>query len=180
MKQSGIEIVGITGPLCTMSYDTKTKRLSLPKMKMYDETVALVRNIERYEAESKNRKCMFHDYLFLMLDLIVTNEDFEFLSAECGVIDNGCGSRGFEMWTALNVHVTVVSSSKDHNEMKEAINKRCKLRRYRMWSEFRTRFLSKPWFTLSAIAAILVTVATLIQTYAAVIGTNGMQPHYKP
>ena len=180
LKQSGIKIVGVTSPLYTMSYDTKTKQLSLPKMRMYDETVALVRNIARYEEYSQEDKCMFHDYIFFMLDLIDTAQDFKFLSTKCGVIDNECGSRGFEMWNALNQNLAILPSSKEHNAMKEAINKRYKLHRYRMWSEFKTLFLSRPWLTVSAIAAILVTVATLIQTYAGVINTNGMKPHYNP
>jgi hypothetical protein len=48
--------------------------------------------------------------------------------------------------------------------------------RHRLWSEFKTLFLSRPWYTISVIAVTLVTVATLIQTYAAVIGSNKMKP----
>jgi hypothetical protein len=51
-------------------------------------------------------------------------------------------------------------------------------RRNKLLYEFVRLFFSRQWFVLSVIAATLVIVATLIQTYVNVIGSNGMQPHF--
>ena len=178
LKDSGIRIVGVAGPLCTMSYDVGKKCLYLPKMKLHDETVALVRNLARYEEYYLGgEKCMFHDYVFLMFDLIETNQDIQLLT-QCKAIHNGCGNRAFEMWSALNEGILKRRSSKEHNEMKRNIERRCKLKRYRLWSEFKTLFFSRPWLTLSTIAVVVVTIATLLQTYTAIIGSNRMKPHF--
>jgi hypothetical protein len=179
LRDSGIKIVGVVGALCTMSYNKETRCLTLPKMKIFDQTVPFVRNMARYEEYSDDDKCMFHDYVLFMLDLIETPEDLRFLT-DCDVIHNECGVRGFEMWTGLEQGITAVPSSKEHNEMKGAINRRCKLRQHRFWSELRTLFLSRPWYTLFALAVALITVGTLIQTYAAVIGSDGMKTKFRP
>jgi hypothetical protein len=175
LRDSGIEIRGVVGPLCTMSYNRETKCLSLPKIRIFDETVPFVRNMARYEQYSDIQACntMFHDYVILMLDLIETPEDLKILT-DRGVIRNGCGIRGFETWKALDHGLIDRRSSKEHNRMKRDI--RCGLKRHRFWSEFKTLFFSRPWYTLSALAVTLVTAATLIQTYAAAIGSNGMKP----
>jgi hypothetical protein len=179
LKNSGIQIEGVVGPLCTMSYSKDTKCLSLPKMSIFDQTVPFFRNMAQYEEYSGSNKCMFHDYVLLMLDLIETPEDLRILT-DCGVIQNPSRIRGFEMWKALDQGLALIDSSEEHNQMKRDIRSRCKLRRHRLWSEFRTLFLSKPWLALSALAVTLVTVATLIQTYAAVIGSDGMKPQFNP
>jgi hypothetical protein len=128
LRNSGIQIEGVVGPLCTMSYNKDTKCLSLPKMKIFDQTVAFVRNMAQYEEYSHSRNCMFHDYVLLMLDLIETPEDLTILT-DHGVIHNGCGFRGFEMWKALDQGLSFVDSSEEHNQMKRDINSRCKLKR---------------------------------------------------
>jgi hypothetical protein len=59
--------------------------------------------------------------------------------------------------------------------MKRDIISRCRLR-HRLWSEFQTLFFSRPCYTISAFTVTLMTLATMIQTYAAVIGSNRMKP----
>jgi hypothetical protein len=174
LKDCGIKIQGVGGPLCIMSYKKRTKCLTLPKMAISNGAVLFVRNMARYEQYFRSMNCMFHDYLFLMLDLIVTWEDLKILT-DCDVIPQGCGLTGFEMWKSLDPALGLIYSSKEHNQMKRDIISRCRLR-HRLWSEFKTLFLSRPWYTISVIAVTLVTVATLIQTYAAVIGSNKMKP----
>jgi hypothetical protein len=47
-----------------------------------------------------------------------------------------------------------------------------------MTTDFYNKFCSKPWLVISVISAIILLVATLIQTYVAVIGSYKMQPHF--
>jgi len=94
------------------------------------------------------------------------------------VIDNACGDKGFEMWKTLQEGLVEVDSSQIHHNMKDAIKNRCDRRRPRLWSEFKMVFCSKPWLVLSTIAVVLVTMATLVQTYTAIIGSNKMKPKF--
>jgi hypothetical protein len=58
------------------------------------------------------------------------------------------------------------------------VNKYVGQRRNKLRFEFVKLFCSRPWIVLSVIAASLVTIGTLIQTYVTVIGSNGMLPHF--
>ncbi|KAG0623991.1 hypothetical protein M758_3G215900 [Ceratodon purpureus] len=177
LKHAGVKIEGVGKPLCTMSYNKMSKSLILPKMNIYDETIAFIRNMARYALNVKGSS-MYLDYIFVMLDLIKTPDDMDHL-IKCGVIDNGCGSRAFEKWQPLNEGIIYLRSSSEHNAMKEDINRRYDQKLPKLWREFRTLFCSRPWLVVPVIAATLVTIATLIQTYTAVTGSDRMMPHYK-
>jgi len=110
-----------------------------------------------------------------MLDLIRTSTDLDLL-IDCGVIHNACGIKAFGMWISLEEGLIEVKSSKEHYAMKLDIRRRCKMRRYRLWSEFRILFCSRPWLVVSTTAVVLVTVGTLIQAYTAIIGSHKMKP----
>ena len=176
LRESGIRIKGVPEmPLCTMS--DEGHYLSLPRMNIYDSTISFIRNMGIYE-EQQAGKCMFHDYVLLLLDLIKTSADLELL-IDKGVVYNACGVKAFDKWTALEQGLSEVKSSREHHQMKAAIKKRCEYKRYRLWSEFNARFCSRPWLVLSTIAVVLVTLATLIQTYATIIETDRMKPQFK-
>ena len=130
-----------------------------------------------YEIDYLEDGCMFQDHLFLRIDLIKTYSDVEVLT-ECEVIENHIGVSAFKNWKSLEEGLVKIPSSKAHHDMKEAINRRCRKRRHRYWHEFRILFCSRPWLALSAITVVIVTVATLLQTYVAIIGSNRMKPHY--
>jgi len=175
LMASGIKIKGQPKPLCTMSYENKC--LSLPKMKLYDDTTSFIRNMAYYEVNFVKGGCLFHDYVNLIKDLIKTPGDLEVL-IEAKVIENGCGERAIHILRALDEGFVAVASSTKHYEMIERIERRCRRRRYRLWSEFKEQFCSKPWVVMSTIAITLVTLATLLQTYTAIIGSDRMKPQF--
>jgi len=175
LRCSGITIEGIEGPLELLSY--KDGRLFVPKMKMGNDTLGVARNIAWYET-TRGGHCIFVDYILFMRDLIQTPMDFEFL-VECGVFDCAVQtSIAVEDWRQVGKGLLMRNSSKEHHEMKESIVKRCQLRRYKLWDAFQIEFCSKPWVMISVFTVTLVSVATLIQTYVAVIGCDGMKPHF--
>lgn len=176
LRSSGIAIKGVAGPLELLSYEDAC--LCLPKMEMTDETMGVARNIAWYEYTQKGH-CMFLDYIFLMEDLIQTHMDFDIL-VDCGVFSK-CGvpaATAVAPWRQIGQGLLRRFSSKQHHDMKYNIVKRCKLRRYRLWDAFQIEFCSKPWVLISVFTVALVSAATLIQTYVAVIGSNRMKPHF--
>jgi hypothetical protein len=175
LRCSGITIEGIEGPLELLSY--KDGCLFVPKMNMFDDTLGVARNLAWYETTRKGH-CIFCDYILLMRDLIQTPMDFEVL-VECGVFQCGVQTAiAVEDWRQVGKGLLMGNSSKEHHKMKEHIVERCQLRRYKLWDAFQLEYCSKPWVMISVFTVTLVSVATLIQTYVAVIGSDGMKPHF--
>jgi len=85
-----------------------------------------------------------------------------------------------DMWRSLNEGLWYSYVSKSTIEVAENLYKHCKARKNVTISEFFQLFCSRPWYAESAIAVTLVTLATLVQTYTAVIGSNKMRPHFSP
>ena len=175
LRCSGITIEGIAGPLELLSY--KDGCLFLPKMNMADDTLGVARNIAWHEYTREDH-CIFVDYILFMGNLIQTPVDFEIL-VECGVFHCGVHTAlAVDDWRQVGKGLLMVNSSKEHHDMKETFVKRCKLRRHKLWDAFRIEFCSKPWVMVSVFTVTLVSVATLIQTYVAVISSAGMKPHF--
>ena len=175
LRCSGITIEGIAGPLEKLSY--KDGCLSIPKMIMADSTLGVARNIAWYES-TRMGHCIFVDHILFMRDLIQTPMDFEIL-VECGVFHCGVQTAiAVDDWRQVGKGLLMPNSSKEHHDMKETFVRRCQLRRYKLWDAFQIEFCAKPWVMVSVLTITLVSVATLIQTYVAVIGSNRMKPHF--
>jgi hypothetical protein len=175
LRCSGITIEGIEGPLELLSY--KDGCLVIPKISMTAVALGVARNIAWYETTRKDNY-IFRDYIYFMRYLIQTPMDFEIL-VECGVFDCAVQtSIAVEDWRQVGKGLGTPKSSEEHHKMKESIVKRCQLRRYKLWDTFQLEYCSKPWVVISVITVTLVSVATLIQTYVAVIGSDGMKPHF--
>jgi hypothetical protein len=116
-----------------------------------------------------------------MADLIGSLDDVRLLIKH-GVFINYLGPEMavLDMWRSLNKGLWGGDVSKSTIEVAENLNKRCKSNKNVIITEFSHLFCSRPWYVVSAIAVTLVTLATLIQTYTAVIGSNKMRPHFPP
>jgi hypothetical protein len=115
-----------------------------------------------------------------MGDLIKSLDDVRLLITHGVFIYNGPEMALLDMWRSLNKECWVGNVSKSTIEVAKNLNKHCKSRKNVIITEFSHLFCSRPWYVVSAIAVTLVTLATLIQTYTAVIGSNKMRPHFPP
>ncbi len=120
-------------------------------------------------------------YLQLMGDLIKSLDDVRLLIKH-GVFINCVGPEMavLDLWRGLNKGLWYGNVPKSTIEVAENLNKHCKSRKNVIITEFSQLFCSRPWYVVSAIAVTLVTLATLIQTYTSVIGSNKMRPHFPP
>ncbi len=133
-----------------------------------------------YEIWNTKPPYPFMDYLLLMSQLIKTPEDVSYL-VDCGVIRTYLGTqqRIFQMWERLQSAVSYPTYSNEYTEnIVKLINTHCASKLNVMRTDFYNTFCSKPWLVISVISAIILLVATLIQTYVAVIGSDKMQPHF--
>ncbi len=178
---AGIKIKGVPGTLNMVSFQGGC--LSLPIIKIDDEFETLFRNLEIYECFSLEHEshCTVGGYIQLMVDLVGSLDDVRLLIKH-GVFINQLGPEMavLDMWRSLNKGLWYGRVSKSTIEVAENLNKHCKSRKNVLITEFCQLFCSRPWYVVSAIAVTLVTLATLIQTYTSVIGSNKMRPHFPP
>jgi hypothetical protein len=176
--------VRIKGKEFTCFEDISFERgcLSIPFLRIYDVTVRYLHNLVVHEDLTYGQsKCCARSYTKLMGNLMKTTKDLDLL-VKWGVIEVHVGTHKIvlDKWETIACNVTNPYLTKQFFSTLENINKYVGQRRNKFRFEFMKLFCSRPWIVLSVIAATLVTIATLIQTYDNIIGSNGMQPHFPP
>ncbi len=179
LKKAGLQIQGIPGMVQQVAFENGC--LFLPIMVQSESIESHICNMAAYEVWNTSAPFPFMDYLLLMSQLIKTPEDVSYL-VDCNVIRAYLGTqeRIFRMWERLQsaaVYYQPYSDEYTENIVKP-INKHCASALNVMVTDFYNTFCAKPWLMISVISAIILLVATLIQTYVAVIGSDKMQPHF--
>jgi hypothetical protein len=176
--------VRIKGKVCTCFEDISFERgcLWIPFFCIYDDTERYLRNLVVHEdfTYGQSRGCA-RSYTIFMRDLMKTTEDVDLL-VKWGVIEVHVGTHDIvvDMWKTINYHINAPDLTEEFFSTLTRVNKYVGQKRHKLRFEFLKLFCSRPWFVWSVIAATLVTIATLIQTYVSVIISNGMQPHFAP
>ncbi|KAH9572864.1 hypothetical protein CY35_02G174000 [Sphagnum magellanicum] len=178
---AGIKIKGVPGTLNMVSFQGGC--LSLPIIEIFDSFETVFRNLAIYEYFSLEREshCTIAGYVLLMENLIGNLDDVKLLIKHAVIISYvGPETVVLDTWRSLSKGLWYDKVSASIIEVGEKINKHCKSRKNVIITEFSQLFCSRPWYVVSAIAVTLVTLATLIQTYTSVIGSNKMRPHFPP
>jgi hypothetical protein len=176
--------VRIKGKEFTCFEDISFERgcLWIPFLRIYDTTERYLRNLVVHEELTYSySRCCARSYTIFMRDLMKTTEDVDLLVKE-GVVEVHVGTHDIvvDMWKTINYRINTPDLTEEFFSTLTKVNKYVGQERHKLWFEFLKLFCSRPWFVLSVIAATLVTIATLIQTYVSVISSNGMQPHFPP
>ncbi|CAK9882077.1 unnamed protein product [Sphagnum jensenii] len=177
LKKAGLQIKGIPGMVQQVAF--KNGCLHLPIILHTGSLQSYMCNMAAYESLNTSAPFPFTNYVLLMSHLIKIPEDVSYL-VDCGVIRTDCGTqqRILQTWESLLV-VYPPYSNLFRVDIVEPINRHCASALNKMRTEFYYTFCSKPWLPISVISAIiLLVVATLIQTYVLVIGSDKMQPHF--
>ena len=174
--------VHIKGKEFTCFEDISFERgcISIPFLCIYDTTERYLRNLVVHEQLTYGQsKCCARSYTVFMENLMKSTEDVDLL-VKWGVIQVNVGTHDnvLAMWKNINNHITAPDLTEEFFLTLMKVNQYVGQRRNKLRFEFVKLFCSRPWFVMSVIAATLVTLATLIQTYVNVIGSNGMQPHF--
>jgi hypothetical protein len=178
LKKAGLRIKGIPGMVQQVAF--KDGCLFLPILLQSERKESYICNMAAYDFWNTSPPFPFMDYLLLMSHLIKTPEDVSYL-VDCDVLRTGLGTQQsiFQMWERLQIGVSFPRYSYEYREnIVKPINRHCASPLNVMRTDFYNRFCSKPWLVISVISAIILLVATLIQTYVLVIGSDRMQPHF--
>jgi hypothetical protein len=175
LKKAGLKIKGIPGMVRQVVFENSC--LSLPIMSHSEKLQSYMYNMLAYEYVH-HLPPFFKDYLLLMSQLIKTPEDVSHLIA-CGVIRpyDGTEQLILQMWGSFHINYPRYSIEYKH-KIVYPINRHCASTLNVLVTDFYNTYCSKPWLVISAVSAIVVIVAMLIQTYVLVISSDKMQPHF--
>ena len=169
LYKAGIRFKACDGNISVMKYDKTKLQLHLPRLIVYEGTEDVLRNLLAYEQTSKEGG-EFTMYAVIMDSLIDTTEDLAILT-KARVIVNHLGSDDelVQMWNNMSKNVTIRSCKRLDDIMHDV------LKHYRdpwssMYVEFREKYFSRPWLTISLIVAFLLLLCSLVQTCYTVAG----------
>jgi len=111
-----------------------------------------------------------------MESLMKTPEDVDLL-VKLGILSVHIGSHAMvvDMFKRINCNIPEPRVTAQFLSMIRSVNTFSKQRRNQLWFEFKREYCN-PWIVLSVLAVTFVTIATGIQTYTAVTGSDGMKP----
>ena len=173
LSKVGIRFKACEGNVSVIKYHPMTLHLDLPRIVVYKGTEDVLRNLLAYEQTSKDGG-EFTKYAIIMDSLIDTPEDVAILT-KAGVIVNHLGDDAelVNMWNELYDTNIVIKSCERWDKMTSEV-----LELYRspwrpMYVEFREKYFSKPWLTISLFAGFLLLLVSLVQTGYTVAGYYG-------
>ena len=152
--------------------------LTIPFIDVNDWTEVSLRNLVVYE-DLYLREYTAKISTTIMDDLVKTEDDFKLL-VDSGVLGNNLDDDelgAHRIWKRINNQTSLPLVSEEVHTTLKSINDFAKSKRNLYWFEFKKTFCSRPWL-VQVLTISLVTIATGIQTYSAVIGSNGMKPQF--
>ncbi|RXH72453.1 hypothetical protein DVH24_012137 [Malus domestica] len=139
--------------------------LEIPNLMIEDNTELILRNLIAFE--QCHCDCnYFSDYIFLMDNLVNTPNDVELL-VKNGIVENMLGDNN-EVSTLINSlgkGVLVFRDEFYYATLMKDLNKYYEKPWNKWKADLKQKYFNSPWTTISVIAATLIIILTLIQTY---------------
>ncbi|XP_065638334.1 UPF0481 protein At3g47200-like [Quercus suber] len=145
--------------LLDIAFEFKNGVLEIPRLELYDQTEALIRNVMAFEQYCFGEKTCIRDY-YLFLDCLVnTTRDIDLL-CDKGIIRNYLGDNkaATSLVNKLNIHVSWSGINPNHNHIFKELNDFYKKPSHKWEATFRHQYLSTPWRIASTVAAIILRV----------------------
>ncbi|KAB1214771.1 hypothetical protein CJ030_MR5G017514 [Morella rubra] len=158
-------------------WDIKFKKgtLEIPQLLIHDGTKSLLLNLIAFELCHPDRGNEITSYVFFMDNLINSEQDVAYLHS-CGIIKHWLGSDA-EVAKLFNGLCQEVIFDSSHSYL-SSLSKDMNLYYGRTWNtwraSFKHKYFSNPWAFISFLAAVVLLLLTLLQTFYGVYG------YYKP
>ena len=169
LSRAGIRFRANEGAISVMHYDESNHRFELPRLVVYNGTEDVLRNLLAHEQTSTIRG-EFTKYAVIMDSLIDTPEDVAILT-KAGVLENHLGSdeRLVKLWNDMCITVWNRPCEKWDNMIRDILHHYENPWRP-MYVEFREKYFSRPWLTISLLVAFLLLLFSLLQTGYTIAG----------
>ena len=170
LSKAGIQFKACEGNTLVMNYDKTNCWLKLPCLVVYDGMEDVLRNLIAHEQISKD-EVDFTMYAIIMDSLIDTEQDLAILTG-AKVLENHLGSdeRLVQMWNDMCINISEESYEKIWSSIIKDVMEHYRIQWRFLYVEFRAKFCSRPWLWMSAFAAILLLLLSLLQTIYTVLG----------
>ncbi|XAR64639.1 hypothetical protein NMG60_11008392 [Bertholletia excelsa] len=145
--------------------------IEMPTVSIDDFSSCFMINCVAYEQCRKNCSTHFTTYATLMDCLINTARDVEYLS-DCSIIENYFGTEAevAHFINNLGKDVTFDIDKCYLARLFDEVNEYYKNGWHVQWAGFRYRYFRSPWSFISALAAFVLLVLSVLQTYYTMIG----------
>lgn len=158
-------------------WDVKFKNgiLRIPRLLIHDGTKSLFLNLIAFEQCHLDSSNEITSYVIFMDNLINSPEDVGYLHY-CGIIEHWLGSDGevADLFNRLCQEVVFDSNNSYLSRLSEEVN-RYHDHRWNAWkASLKHTYFSNPWAIISFVAAVVLLVLTLVQTFYGVYG------YYRP
>lgn len=154
------------GRFTEISFNQRTRVLTLPKISLYDGTASYLLNLAAYEVGSfPFSERPISSYIEMMDYLINEVEDVKLLD-DSRVIENQLGSHeeAASIWNKMAFSLPHANTQKDKEVIKK-VNEACMSKWHKLKTAFLDEYLNKkPWLLISIISAFVLLVLTLLQT----------------
>lgn len=144
--------------------------LSIPRLEMEDHTESLLLNLSAFE------QCHYHfdsyivDYVVLMDVLISSLKDVDILMSG-GIIENSLGNKEelAEVFNTICRGTTYQANRLYYSRLCKELNAYYNTPWHRWRATLKHDYFSNPWTIISVIAAVMLLILTVIQTYCTII-----------
>ncbi|KAK1277790.1 UPF0481 protein [Acorus gramineus] len=152
--------------------------MEVPPLHVYDYSNSVFRNLIAFEQctinTTNNGGTPVTDYAMLMDSLVDTAQDVAILHRS-GIIVHGLGSdkevaRLFNRLCNEVCHRESSSVPSMYGGLYVGVEKYCSSDWHRWWAGLKLKYFNSPWAVVSLVAAIVLLVLTLVQTYYSVLG----------
>ncbi|WVZ51367.1 hypothetical protein U9M48_002519 [Paspalum notatum var. saurae] len=144
--------------------------LSMPQLQFYDDTEIIYLNLMAFEWLHPDAEDNVVSYISFMDDVIESEKDVALLRTH-GLFENMVGSdkKVVEIFNILTKLARPQDTGSRLGHLNKKMNAHCKKRRNKWRAIFVNTYLSNPWVFISLMAAIILLVATLLQTVYTIV-----------
>jgi hypothetical protein len=160
----------VSSSKCLLELKFTNGVLTIPNLRLYDETECLFRNLLALEQCHYDFDSYFIDYVRIMNFLIDTTKDVDLLVRKKILVNRlGDNNAVTTLVNNLSTEIFLLVLSDDYFLLCKELNSFYDDRWHRWKATLRRDYLSNPWRTASTIAAIILLVLTLIQIVCSII-----------
>ncbi|XP_078161194.1 UPF0481 protein At3g47200-like [Carex rostrata] len=169
LKQKGLKFTRKSNPKHMLDISFEYGVLKIPTLEITDDTKPIFSNLIAFEqCKYGKENNPFTSFVYLLDNLVNTPNDVTILQ-ECGIIENWLGSEE-ELTHFINQVTEGAGIGDDHYlaELFTEVNKYVESSWHRHRAKLIRDYFSSPWAIISLIAALILLVLTLVQSFFAV------------
>lgn len=154
-------------------FDFKRGVLSMPVMRVHDNTESLYLNLMAFERLHADAGTLVTAYVIFMDDIIVSAKDVAMLKSN-GVLVNmlGCDKETAKLFNGTLNRGQLLGPCPGLNNVQYEVNAYCSRPWHKWWATLMRTYFRNPWACISLTAATILLIGTLLQTVYTVMGSK--------